>query len=124
MPTIEERVAYLEGQVSEQSHALLEVRDAVRHLEQRMETRFDTFEQRMDAKYSSLEQRMDAKHSSLEQRMDARLDAFEQRVDVRFAGVDRRIGGLEDKMSRQFVWTVGVQVTTFVAIVAALLSRA
>ena len=38
-------------------------------------------------------------------------------------GVDRRIDGLEDKMSRQFVWTVGVQVTTFVAIVAALLSR-
>ena len=39
------------------------------------------------------------------------------------AGVDRRIEGLEDKVSRQFVWTVGVQVTTFVAIVAALLSR-
>lgn len=90
MPTIEERVAFLEGQVSEQSHALLEVRDSVRHLEQRMEARFDS---------------------------------FEQRIDARLAGVDRRIDGLEDKVSRQFVWTVGVQVTTFVAIVAALLSR-
>jgi uncharacterized coiled-coil protein SlyX len=90
VPTIEERVAYLEGQVSEQSHALLEVRDSVRHLEQRMEARFDS---------------------------------FEQRIDARLAGVDRRIDGLEDKVSRQFVWTVGVQVTTFVAIVAALLSR-
>ena len=101
MPTIEERVAYLEGQVSEQSHALLEIRDSVRHLEQRMEARFDSFEQRMEA----------------------RLDSFEQRNDARLAGVDRRIDGLEDKVSRQFVWTVGVQVTTFVAIVAALLSR-
>ena len=91
MPTIEERVAFLEGQVSEQSHALLEVRDSVRHLEQRMEARFDS---------------------------------FEQRIDARLAGVDRRIDGLEDKVSRQFVWTVGVQVTTFVAIVAALLSSA
>jgi uncharacterized coiled-coil protein SlyX len=90
VPTIEERVAFLEGQVSEQSHALLEVRDSVRHLEQRMEARFDS---------------------------------FEQRIDARLAGVDRRIDGLEDKVSRQFVWTVGVQVTTFVAIVAALLSR-
>jgi hypothetical protein len=90
MPTIEERVAYLEGQVSEQSHALLEVRDSVRHLEQRMEARFDS---------------------------------FEQRIDTRLAGVDRRIDGLEDKLSRQFVWTVGVQVTTFVTIVAAILSR-
>ena len=91
MPSIEERVAYLEGQVSEQSHALLEVRDSVRHLEQRMEARFDS---------------------------------FEQRVDARLASMDRRIDGLEDKVSRQFVWTVGVQVTTFVGIVAALLSRA
>lgn len=90
MPTIEERVAYLEGQVSEQSHALLELRDTVRHLEQRMESRFDS---------------------------------FEQRIDARLASVDRRIDGLEDKVSRQFVWTVGVQVTTFVGIVAALLSR-
>jgi hypothetical protein len=76
--------------VSELSHALVELRDTVRHLEQRMEARFDS---------------------------------FEQRVDARLAGMDRRIDGIEDKMSRQFVWTVGVQVTTFVAIVAALLSR-
>jgi uncharacterized coiled-coil protein SlyX len=83
MQSLEERVAYLEGQVSEQSHALLEVRDSVRHLEQRLEARFDAFERR----------------------------------------VDTRIGALEDKVSRQFVWTVGVQVTTFVGLVAALLSR-
>lgn len=83
MPTLEERVAYIEGQVSEQSHSLLEVRDTVRHLEQRLEARFDTLEQRTEARYRAL----------------------------------------EDKVSRQFVWTVGVQVTTFVAIVGALLSR-
>ena len=91
MPTIEERVAFLEGQVSEQSHALLELRDSVRNLEQRMEARFDS---------------------------------FEQRIDARLAGVDRRIDGREDKVSRQFVGMVGVQVSTFVAIVAALLFRA
>ena len=119
MPTIEERVAFLEGQVSEQSHALPELRDSVRLLEQGMRH----LEQRMEARFDSFEQRMEAKHASLEHRIEARLDTFELRVDARFAGVDRRIDGLEDKMSRQFVWTVGVQVTTFVAIVAALLSR-
>jgi uncharacterized coiled-coil protein SlyX len=101
VPTIEKRVAHLEGQVSEQSHALPELRDAVRHLEQRMEARFDAFDQRMEARFA----------------------ASEQRTDARLVGVERRIDSLEDKVSRQFVWTVGVQVTTFVAIVAALLSR-
>jgi uncharacterized coiled-coil protein SlyX len=91
MQSLEERVAYLEGQVNEQSHALLEVRDTVRHLERRLESRFD---------------------------------AVEQRIEARFTSMDHRVAALEDKVSRQFVWLIGVQVTTFVAIVAALLSRA
>ena len=32
MQSLEERVAYLEGQVNEHSHSMLEVRDAVRDL--------------------------------------------------------------------------------------------
>ena len=90
MPTLEERVACLEGQVNEQSHALPEVRDSVRHLEHRM---------------------------------DARFEALERRFEARFDAADRRLGGLEEKVSRQFVWVVGVQGTTFVAIVGALLAR-
>ena len=90
MQSFEERVVHLEEQMSEQSHAVLEVRYSVRHLEHRLEVRFDALEQRMDA---------------------------------RLASTERRVDSLEDKVSRQFIWTVGVQVTTFVAIVAALLSR-
>lgn len=86
MQSIEERVAYLEGQVSEQSSALLEVRDTVRSLEQRMDSRFEA-------------------------------------VDRRFDTVDRRIDSLDDKVSRQFVWLVGIQVTILVAVVGALLAR-
>ena len=93
MPTIEERVAFMEGQMSEQSHALLEVRDSVRHLQ--------------DA----------VRH--LDQKMDGRFDL----VDRRFEAVDRRFESMDDKISRQFIWVVGVQVTTLVAVVGALLAR-
>jgi len=86
MPTLDERVAYLEGQVNEQSHAHLDIRDAVR---------------------------------SLEHRVDARFEAIDRRFDT----VDRRLDSLDDKVSRQFVWLVGIQVTTLVAIVTALLAR-
>ena len=41
---------------------------------------------------------------------------FQQRVDARFDTLD-------DKVSRQFMWLVGIQITTLVAIVAALISR-
>ena len=86
MPTLDERVAYLEGRVGEQSRAIEGVRDAVVQLEQR-------------------------------------VHAFEERVDRRFEGVERRLDGLEEKMTRYFVWLVGMQVTTLAAVVAALVGR-
>ena len=93
MATLEERVAYLEGQVSEQSHALLEVRDAVRSLEHRIDARFESLDRRFVS------------------------------IDRRFENVERRFDTLDDKVSRQFLWLVGIQVTTLVAIVGALLTR-
>jgi uncharacterized coiled-coil protein SlyX len=58
------------------------------------------------------EQRVDARFNAV----DARFNAFEQRVDARF-------NGLENKMSTQFLWIIGVQVTVLVAVLAAMLSR-
>jgi hypothetical protein len=99
--TLEERVAFIEGQVSEQSHAMIEVREAVRMLEHRIDGRFEAMDRRFEA-------------------IDRRFEA----VDRRFDTVDRRIDALDEKLSRYFVWLVGLQVTTLVAIVGALLTRA
>jgi len=62
----------------------------------------------------------------LEQRMDRRFELLEQRsaaIDQRFVGLDQRIDNLDAKVSRQFMWLVGIQVTTLAAIVAALVAR-
>ena len=97
MPTLEERVAYLEGQVSEHSHSQTEIRDAIRSLEHRVDVRFEA--------------------------VDRRFENVERRIDSLDDKVSRQIHSLDDKVSRHFVWLVGVQVTTLVAIVGALLSR-
>lgn len=55
--------------------------------------------------------------------VEAAIHHLEQRTDARFDAVDRRFEALDDKMSRQFTWLVGIQITTLVAIVAALISR-
>ena len=72
MPTIEERVAYLEGQVGD---------------------------------------------------FDARFDQLERRFESRFDQLERRFESLDDKVARHFTWLVGIQVTTLIAIVGALLAR-
>ena len=55
--------------------------------------------------------------------MQAQIRTFEERVDRRFEGVDRRIDALDAKMSRQFMWLVGLHVMTLTAIIGALLAR-
>lgn len=44
-------------------------------------------------------------------------------VEARLASVEARLDRLEDKVDRHFVWLVGIQLTTLVAIVGALLTR-
>jgi tetrahydromethanopterin S-methyltransferase subunit G len=55
----------------------------------------------------------------LEQRIDARFGSVEARFDT----LDRRVDSLDSKVSRQFVWLVGIVVTVLVAMVGAMLSR-
>lgn len=73
---MDKRLSYLEGQVSVQAQMASDVRDAVRHLDQRMEMRFES---------------------------------------------------LDQKVSRQFLWLVGLQVTaivtTLATVVGALVGR-
>ncbi len=56
------------------------------------------------------------------------LGRFEQRVDVRFTGVDQRLARLDDSVTAlrkeqatDFRWMVGIQITTIIAILAALI---
>jgi uncharacterized coiled-coil protein SlyX len=58
MATEEQRVAYLEGQVNEQSQALIAIRDSLGRFEQRVDARFNAIEQRVDARFNALESKM------------------------------------------------------------------
>ena len=93
MPTLDERVAYLEGRVGEQSRTVDGVRDAVIQLDHRVHA----FEERVDRRFETVDRRFEA-------------------VDRRFEGLERRLDGLDEKMTRYFVWVVGMQVTTLAAV--------
>lgn len=87
------------------------IREAVANLEVRMDRRFEAVDRRFEA--------IDRRFEAVDLRFDGvyrRLLAIEQKLDL-------RTDALEHKMSHQFMWLVGVQVTTLAAIVAALAAR-
>lgn len=94
------RVARLEVMEDTLVTAIREVRDAVTSLERRMDSRFEQVDKRFDT-------------------IDRRFDA----VDRRFEGMERRFEGVDRKLEqvdRRFMWIVGTQIATLLAIVAGL----
>lgn len=88
------------------------IREAIGSLESRLDKRLQAFEDRMDRRF----EQVDGRFAQIEQGMDRR---FEQ-VDQRFQQVDQRMVSLDAKVSRQFVWLVGLYVTTLIAMIGAL----
>ena len=85
MPTIEERVAYLEGKVEEHSKAWQDLKDLIIHVDgliihmkQNFDQRFINFEQTFDHRFINLEDKFEKRFVNLEQR------AYEtnSRIDV------------------------------------------
>ena len=90
MWSVEERLSSLEARVDAHAAGLSDLRQAVVHLEQRMDRRFEAIDRRFEG------------------------------LDGRLAGMDSRLSSLDDKFSRYFVWMLGAQVSTLAAIVAVL----
>ena len=105
MPTIDERVAYLEGRVEEHTRGFGEIRDMVVLLDQKVDRRIDALDQKVDR---------------FRDELASRIEALDHKVDRRFETVDQKIGTLDQKLSRQFLWTLSVQVAVLLAVIGAL----
>ena len=105
MTIIEERLAFVEGRVTEQSQMFADLREAIGSLERRMDHRFE----QVDARFAQVDARF------------AQVDARFAQVDARFLQVEARLDQLGGEMSKNFRWIVGIQITTLITVVATLL---
>ena len=112
MATVEARVSAVEVRVEEQGRSLGDLRELIVALDQKIDRRFDAIDRRFDA----IDQRFE--------QVDRRFDAIERRFeqgDRRFESLDHRIEVLDLKVTRQFMWVVGVQLGALGAFTAALI---
>ena len=94
MADIDDRVAWMEGRLEEQTMRIDDVRAAVRSLEERMDRRFDQLEQR----FAAIDQRFTL-------------------VDQRFLGIDARL----DKMTNLLVALLVAVIGGMGGVIAAIL---
>lgn len=94
MPTLEERVAFLEGKIGDVAHLTADVHD-LREEVRRLSGRID----------------------ALDQKVDSRIDALDQKVDRFRNELSDRINVLDQKVDRLYLFILGA----FVASVGSLI---
>ena len=119
--SLEERVAYLKGRVSDQAQARSKLREMMLQLCRRvdhLDQKVDRLRDELSARITGLEESVNARITGLGQSVNARFQSVNDRLDA----TNTRIDALDDKVSRQFVWLVGIQITVLVAVVSALVA--
>lgn len=106
--TLEERVAYLEGKVEEQSRGYAQLREDIQQLRSAVQR---------------LEHRLNARIDALDQRLSGRIHALDQKVDRFREELSGRIHALDQKRSRWFARLTGILITAHLAQIG-LLGRA
>jgi tetrahydromethanopterin S-methyltransferase subunit G len=112
MPTLDERVAFLEGRVDEHSRGVGDMRALVVQLDGKVDRRIDGLDGRFEA--------IDRRFETIDRRFEAVDRRFED-VDRRFTALEGQIGALDQKVSRQFLWLMGALTTVLVSVIGSLL---
>ena len=112
MPSVEERLATLEGRIQEQAVFMADVRgstvEAIRDLRRDIDRQFQLIDRRFE--------QVDRRFEQVDQRFEQVDQRFEQ-VDQRFDRVDQRFDRLEHLM----MWMLGVTLTGFTAVMVAVI---
>jgi hypothetical protein len=127
MATVEERLAYLEGRVEEHTRGMGEFRDAVLRFDRRMDgldLKIDRCREELVGRIDAVDLKIDRCREELVGRIDAvdlKVDRCREELTRRVDRLDGRFDGMDQKISRQFLWLIGVQVTLLLAVIGALL---
>jgi hypothetical protein len=98
MPSLEERVAYLEGRFGEHTQTTDGLRDDISDLRGEMTRMFRSVETQFG-------------------QVDKRFDSLDRRFDRN----DERMESMDAKMDRHFTWVVGLEIAFFLAMFSALI---
>ncbi|MEW6214060.1 MAG: hypothetical protein AB1478_02475 [Nitrospirota bacterium] len=103
MPTfeIEERVARLEGRIDEHSK----------------------FFESISVKLTLMDDKGDRDREELEKRIDRNREELEKKIDTARRDLEQKMERLDRKMDTNFRWIVGIQITTWITVLLAILFK-
>ncbi|MCS7312420.1 MAG: hypothetical protein NZ742_05855 [Acidobacteria bacterium] len=122
--TLQERGTYLEGRLEEPSRLGAELREMVFHLDQKV----DRLRKELFAQLQALDPRLLAETRAVDQNVDrfreeltAQMQGLDQRLSARVQSLEQKVQDLDQRMTRYFIWLMGLQFATLATIISILL---
>lgn len=138
---IEERVARLEGRVDEHSRFFESISVKLTLLEDKGDRNREGLEDKIDKRTKELDDKIEMKTKELEDKIDKRAKEFDDKIEIRTKElndkIDRNKEDLEKKIDKNreeierlrhemhvmFRWIVGIQITTWITILLAIVFK-
>ncbi len=108
-PSLEERVAYLEGKVEEHSRGFEDLRASI--------GRVDAHVLALDGKVDRFRDELGSRIDDLRKDHGGRMDGLGSRIDA----LDQKVDRFRDELDRKMSWLVGIQVAVLIAVIGSLI---
>ncbi len=123
---IEERIARLEGRVDEHSKFFESLSVKLTLLEEKGDRNRELLEDRIDKFREELEKRIDGNREKIEsvrEELEKRIDSNREKIESVREELEKRIERLRGEMATNFRWIVGIQITTWITVLLAILLK-
>jgi len=120
---IEERVARLEGRMDEHSRFFESISVKLTLLEDKGDRNKEDLEKRIDGIRNDLEKKIDGVRDDLEKKVDGVRNDLEKKIDGVRNDLEKKIDTLRREMYTNFRWIVGIQLTTWITVLLAILFK-
>ncbi len=113
---IEKRIISLENKLDDRIDSLrAELGSRIDAVDRKLGSRIDAVDRKLDSKIDSVNSKIDS--------VNSKIDSVNSRIDSVRAGLDAKIDSVRAELSRNFRWIVGIQITTWITILLAILFK-
>ncbi len=123
MVELEERIARLEGRVEEHSRFFESISVKLTLLEDKGDRNREMLEEKIDSNRKELEEKIDLNGKKLEEKIDLNGKELEEKIDLNRKELEEKIELLRRDMLVWFRWIIGIQITTWITVLLAILFK-
>lgn len=104
----DERLAILETTILNINSVLIDIKQDIKRLSDKVDHQSDHLTEKMDKQYSHLNEKMDKQYNHLNEKMDKQYDHLNEKYNSLSEKMEARFDSLQNRLWSNFLWLMGM----------------